>query len=92
MVGLTNLTGLILFLVIYETGYLHRRGLRYQLGDFSASILAVVIIESEDLVALVPGEIPDGGQIAVGELQGLRDCGVSKAVGPGLYPGPGRHG
>ena len=81
-----------MFLVPYKIDYLYRSCLRYQLGNFTASILSVVVVEPEDLVALVPGKIPDGGQVAVGELQGFRDCGMSKAVGPGLYPCPGRYG
>jgi len=77
-----------MFLVPYEIDYLYRRCLRYQLGNFSSSILPVVIVKPEDLVALVPGEVPDGGQVAVGQLQCFRDRGMSEAVGPGLYPGP----
>ena len=80
-----------MFLVPYEIDYLYRRGLRHQFGNFSSSVLPVVVVKPEDLVALVPGKVSDGGQVAVGELQGLGDRGMSEAVGPGLYPGPGRH-
>jgi len=63
-------------------------GLCYQLSNFPTSILTVAVIKPEDLVTLVWGKVPDGTQVAVGQLQGLHYHGMSEAMGPGFHLGP----